>query len=51
MKFSEYLRCGATALARHVARGDVTLGDLLDIALQQCLLMQPRINAVCRLME
>jgi hypothetical protein len=35
MEFAEYLACDATALAQHVARGDVAASALLDLALAQ----------------
>jgi hypothetical protein len=34
MEFADYLACDATALAAHVARGDVRPGELLDLALR-----------------
>jgi amidase len=51
MNFSDYLACDATALAQHVARGDTTAGELLDIALAQHRRVHARLNAVCTLME
>ena len=51
MKFSEYLACDATQLAAHVARREVTAAELLALALTQLQRVQPRVNAVCRLME
>jgi amidase len=51
MNFSDYLACDATALAQHVARGDTTAGELLDIALAQHHRVHGRLNAVCTLME
>ena len=51
MNFSEYLACDATALAQHVARGDTTAGELLDLALAQQRRVNGRLNAVCHSME
>ncbi len=51
MNFSEYLACDATELAALVAKGDVSSGELLDIALGQYRRAQPKINAVTRLLE
>src|SRR5512139_1622340 len=51
MRHDEYLARDATALAAAVANGDVSAGQLLDLALAQLAHVQPRINAVCRLME
>lgn len=51
MKFSEYLRRDAVALAQCVARGETTAEELLDLALQQSAFAQPKTNAICRLME
>jgi amidase len=51
MKFNEYLACDATALARHVAAGEVTPTALLELALAQHGRVNGRINAVVRLME
>jgi amidase len=51
MKFSEYLACDATALARHVAAGDTTPSELLELALAQHRRVHGRVNAICRLME
>jgi amidase len=51
MKFSEYLACDALALAGHVAAGDVTAPELLDLALGQHRRVHDKVNAICRLME
>jgi amidase len=51
MKFSDYVKHDAVALAAVVARGEASAGELLDLALAQSTRAQPRINAVCRLME
>jgi amidase len=51
MNFSEYLRCDATALARHVAAGDTSAGELLDLALGRQRQVHGQVNAVCKLME
>ncbi|MFL6673567.1 MAG: amidase [Massilia sp.] len=51
MKFSEYVNCDATALARHVANGDTTPTELLGLALAQHERVHGRVNAICTLME
>lgn len=51
MNFSEYLDCDATSLAEHVAHGDTTPGELLDLALAQHRRVHGSVNAVHRLME
>jgi amidase len=51
MDFAEYLACDATALAQHVARGEVQPGELLDLALGQQRRVHGDVNAVVRLME
>jgi amidase len=51
MNFSDYLRCDATDLARHVAAGDTTAGELLDLALARQRQVHGRVNAVATLME
>jgi amidase len=51
MDFAEYLACDATALAQHVARGEVQPGELLDLALGQHRRVHGDVNAVVRLME
>lgn len=51
MKHAEYLRHDATALAALVRQGEVQAVDLLDLALAQAQRVQPRINALVRLME
>ena len=51
MDFKDYLACDATQLAALVARREVGAHELLELALAQLRRTQPRINAVCRLME
>ena len=51
MDFADYLACDATALAQHVARGEVQPGELLDLALAQHGRVHGSVNAVVRLME
>ena len=51
MDFKDYLACDATQLAALVARREVSAHELLELALTQLRRTQPRINAVCRLME
>ncbi|MEW6369675.1 MAG: amidase [Pseudomonadota bacterium] len=51
MDFADYLQHDATALAHCVARGDVTPGELLALALARNAAVHGRINAVCRLLE
>jgi amidase len=51
MDFADYIACDATALAQHVARGDVHPGELLDLALAQQARVHGSVNAVIRLME
>lgn len=51
MQHAEYLRHDATALAARVRRGEVQPAELLDLALAQLGRVQPRVNAVVRLME
>jgi amidase len=51
MDFADYLACDATALAQHVARGEVRPGELLDLALAQHNRVHGSVNAVVRLME
>jgi amidase len=51
MDFADYLACDATALAQHVARGDVQPGELLDLALAQNRRVHGSVNAVVRVME
>ncbi len=47
----DYDACDATDLAAHVARGDITPEELLDIALQRTGQVNPQINAVVILAE
>lgn len=51
MRHDEYLRHDAVALADLVRRREVSPGELLELALAQLARVQPRINAVVRLME
>ena len=51
MRHDEYLAHDATALAAAVARGDVGAGELLELALAQLARVQPRVNAVARLLD
>jgi len=51
MKLDDYLSLDATALARHVAAGDVTPDALLDLALAQHQRVHGSVNAIVRLME
>jgi amidase len=51
MKTSEYLQHDAVALAALVRRGETSAQELLELALRQSALAQPRTNAICRLME
>jgi amidase len=47
----EYLALDATGLAQLVRRGDVAPRELLDIALERITALNPKLNAVVRLME
>ena len=51
MKLGEYLQADAVGLAECVARGEIGAGELLDLALRQNAVAQPKTNAICRLME
>ncbi len=51
MKFSEYIRCDATALSVHVASGAVSPDELLKCALEQSARANPKTNAICLSME
>jgi amidase len=51
MKFSEYIRCDATALSEHVASGAVSPEELLKCALEQSVRANPKTNAICTSME
>jgi amidase len=51
MNIADYLASDATALARHVAQGETTGAELLDLALAQHRRVHGSINAVVRLME
>jgi len=51
MNFSDYVKHDAVGLASCVARGEVTAGELLALALGQSERAQPKTNAICRMME
>ena len=51
MTHDEYLHHDATALAERVRAGDVTASELLEIALARIGSLNPKLNAVVRLME
>ncbi len=51
MTREEYLQHDAVALADLVGRGETTAQALLDLALQQSAIAQPKTNAICCLME
>ena len=51
MTHEEYLAHDATGLAERVRERDVTPGELLDIALERIAALNPKVNAVVRLME
>lgn len=51
MQLADYLASDATALADHVARGEVRAGELLDLALAQHRRVHGDVNAIVRLME
>src|SRR5450830_1476057 len=51
MKFSEYIRFDATALAALVAAGEVRPEELLSCALEQSSHANVKTNAICRSME
>src|ERR1035437_8947734 len=51
MKFSEYIRCDATALSEHVASGAVSPEELLKCSLEQSARTNPKTNAICMSME
>jgi amidase len=51
MKTSEYLQHDAVALAALVKRGETSAQELLELALRQSAVVQPKTNAICRLME
>ena len=51
MQQSDYLKCDATTLAHHVATGEVSANELLGCALAQSARVNPKTNAICRLME
>ena len=46
MRFEEYRRCDAVALAGLVRKGEVTPGELLDVAIARAEAVNPRINAI-----
>jgi Asp-tRNA(Asn)/Glu-tRNA(Gln) amidotransferase A subunit family amidase len=51
VKFTEYLKRDAVALAECVARKETTAEELLDLALRQSERAQPKTNAICRSMD
>jgi amidase len=51
MTHDEYIAHDATGLAERVRRGEVTPLELLEIALARVAALNPRLNAVVRLME
>jgi len=51
MQRAEYLKYDATGLAELVAKGETTAKELLEAALAQNVIAQPKINAIVRLME
>ena len=51
MTHEEYLAHDAMGLAERVRQGDVTAGELLEIALDRIASLNPKVNAVVRLME
>lgn len=51
MEPADYINHDAVGLAEAVARREVTAEELLALALQQNARVQPRTNAICRLME
>ena len=51
MQLSDYLKCDATTLAQYVAAGEVSSHELLECALAQSTRVNPKTNAICRLME
>jgi amidase len=51
MQLADYLASDATTLAHHVARGEVTASELLDLALAQNQRVHGSVNAIVRLME
>jgi amidase len=51
MTHDEYLSRDATALAELMRQGDVTPGELLDLALARVAALDPKLNAVVHLME
>ena len=48
MRFDEYRARDAVGLAALVAKGEVTAGELLDVALARMAEVNPKINAVTR---
>jgi amidase len=46
MRFDEYRRQDAVGLAALVAKGEVTAGELLDVATARMAEVNPQINAV-----
>ena len=48
MRFDEYRKYDAVALAALVAKGDVTAGELLELAIARAEQVNPAINAIVR---
>ena len=48
MRFDEYRKHDAVALAALVAKGEVTAGELLEIAIARAEQVNPAINAIVR---
>jgi amidase len=46
MRFEEYRRCDAVALADLVRKGEVSAGELLDVAIARAEAVNPKINAI-----
>src|SRR5262252_9079881 len=46
MRFEEYRRCDAVALADLVSKGEVNAGELLDVAIARAEAVNPKINAI-----
>src|SRR6478736_1658655 len=46
MRFDEYRRCDAVALAGLVRKGEVSAGELLDVAIARAEAVNPKINAI-----
>jgi amidase len=46
MRFEEYRRCDAVALAGLVGKGEVSAGELLDVAIARAEAVNPKINGI-----